>query len=197
MGGAQSIHTNGKDEAVSLPSEENATTALRIQQIIAHESGVANYIDPIGDSTLIKDLTQKMIEEVNLKIDNIFKNGGMKTLIENGEIQKEIEDSAFKFQENIDSKKTILVGVNEFIDEKKDIDSGTSFEDKSKDRLKLLETFKRNRDSKSVEEALEKLVYTAKSGENLMPKIINCVEKNCTLGEIIFALKNVFGEYLE
>ena len=72
-----------------------------------------------------------MVEEVNLKIDNIFKNGGMKTLIENGEIQKEIEDSAFKFQENIDSKKTILVGVNEFIDEKKDIDSGTSFEDKS------------------------------------------------------------------
>ena len=197
LGGAQSIHTNGKDEAVSLPSEENATTALRIQQIIAHESGVANYIDPIGDSTLIKDLTKKMVEEVNLKIDNIFKNGGMKTLIENGEIQKEIEDSAFKFQENIDSKKTILVGVNEFIDEKKDIDSGTSFEDKSKDRLKLLETFKRNRDSKSVEEALEKLVYTAKSGENLMPKIINCVEKNCTLGEIIFALKNVFGEYLE
>ena len=180
-----------------MPSEENATTALRIQQIIAHESGVANYIDPIGDSALIKDLTKKMVEEVNLKIDNIFKNGGMKTLIENGEIQKEIEDSAFKFQENIDSKKTILVGVNEFIDEKKDVDSGTSFEDKSKDRLKLLETFKRNRDSKSVEEALEKLVYTAKSGENLMPKIINCVEKNCTLGEIIFALKNVFGEYLE
>ena len=197
LGGAQSIHTNGKDEAVSLPSEENATTALRIQQIIAHESGVANYIDPIGDSTLIKDLTKKMVEEVNLKIDNIFKNGGMKTLIENGEIQKEIEDSAFKFQENIDSKKTILVGVNEFIDGKKDIDSGTSFEDKSKDRLKLLETFKRNRDSKSVEEALEKLVYTAKSNKNLMPKIINCVEKNCTLGEIIFALKNVFGEYLE
>ena len=84
----------------------------------------------------------------------------MKTLIENGEIQKEIEDSAFKFQENIDSKKTILVGVNEFKEEKKDIDSGTSFEDKSKDRLKLLEKFKRNRDSKSVEEALEKLVYT-------------------------------------
>ena len=83
------------------------------------------------------------------------------------------------------------------MDVKKDIDSGTSFKDKSKDRLKLLETFKRNRDSRSVEKALEKLVYTAKSGENLMPKIINCVEKNCTLGEIIFALKNVFGEYLE
>ena len=90
-----------------MPSEKNATT-LRIQQIIAHESGVANYIDPIGDSTLIKDLA-KMIEEVNLKIDNIFKNGGMKTLIENGEIQKEIEDSAFKFQENIDSKKLFLL----------------------------------------------------------------------------------------
>ena len=197
MGGAQSIHTNGKDEAVSLPSEKNATTALRIQQIIAHESGVANYIDPIGDSTLIKDLTQKMIEEVNLKIDNIFKNGGMNTLIENGEIQKEIEDSAFKFQENIDSKKTILVGVNEFIDEEETINSGTSFRDESEDRLKRLKAFKKKRDSKAVKESLEKLTQVAKGDKNLVPEIINCVEKNCTLGEIVFALKQVFGEYLE
>ena len=197
LGGAQSIHTNGKDEAVSLPSEENATTALRIQQIIAHESGVANYIDPIGDSTLIKDLTQKIIKEVNSKIDDILENGGMKTLIENGEIQKEIEDSAFEFQENIDSKKTILVGVNKFVNEKEEIDPGTSFVDESKDRLEMLKTFKKNRDSKIIDEALKNLVQSAKSKKNLMPQIIDCVEKNCTLGEIVFALKRVFGEYSE
>ena len=91
LGGAQSIHTNGKDEAVSLPSEENATTALRIQQIIAHESGVADYIDPIGDSSIIKDLTNNIVNEVELKIDEIVKKGGMKYLIEQGEIQSEIE----------------------------------------------------------------------------------------------------------
>jgi len=197
LGGAQSIHTNGKDEAVSLPSEENATTALRIQQIIAHESGIAHHIDPIGDSSLIKNLTEKMVKEVNSKIDNIFKDGGMKNLIESGEIQKEIEDSAFKFQENIDSKKTILVGVNEFIDEEETINSGTSFRDKSEDRLKRLKAFKKKRDSKAVKESLEKLTQVAKGDKNLVPEIINCVEKNCTLGEIVFALKQVFGEYLE
>ncbi len=197
LGGAQSIHTNGKDEAVSLPSEENATTALRIQQIIAHESGIAHHIDPIGDSSLIKSLTEKMVKEVNSKIDNIFKDGGMKNLIESGEIQKEIEDSAFKFQENIDSKKTILVGVNEFIDEEETINSGTSFRDESEDRLKRLKAFKKKRDSKAVKESLEKLTQVAKGDKNLVPEIINCVEKNCTLGEIVFALKQVFGEYLE
>ena len=143
FGGAQSIHTNGKDEAVSLPSEENATTALRIQQIIAHESGVANYIDPLGDSSVIKDLTDNIVKEVELKIEEIFEKGGMKTLIERGEIQSEIEKSAFEFQEDIDSKKTIFVGVNKFINENEIIDSGTSFKDSSEDRLQRLNIFNR------------------------------------------------------
>ena len=197
FGGAQSIHTNGKDEAVSLPSEENATTALRIQQIIAHESGVANYIDPLGDSSIIKDLTNNIVKEVELKIDEIFEKGGMKSLIEKGEIQNAIEKSAFQFQENIDSKKTILVGVNEFINENEVIDSGTSFKDSSENRLQRLKVFKESRDHKIVRKSLEELVNLAKTNKNLMPKIISCVENNCTLGEIIIALKTVFGEYLE
>ena len=197
LGGAQSIHTNGKDEAVSLPSEENATTALRIQQIIAHESGVADYIDPIGDSSIIKDLTNNIVKEVELKIDEIVKKGGMKYLIEQGEIQSEIEKSAFKFQENVDSKKTILVGVNKFINENEIIDSGTSFKDSSKQRMQQLKSFKENRDNKIVEKSLEELVKVAKTNKNLIPQIISCVENNCTLGEIIIALKTVFGEYLE
>lgn len=197
LGGAQSIHTNGKDEAVSLPSEENATTALRIQQIIAHESGVADYIDPIGDSSIIKDLTNNIVKEVELKIDEIVKKGGMKYLIEQGEIQSEIEKSAFQFQENVDSKKTILVGVNKFINENEIIDSGTSLKDSSKQRLQQLKSFKENRDNKIVEKSLEELVKVAKTNKNLIPQIISCVENNCTLGEIIIALKTVFGEYLE
>ena len=197
FGGAQSIHTNGKDEAVSLPSEENATTALRIQQIIAHESGVANYIDPLGDSSIIKDLTNNIVKDVELKIDEIFEKGGMKSLIEKGEIQNEIEKSAFQFQENIDSKKTILVGVNKFINENEIIDSGTSFKDSSEHRLQRLKVFKENRDYKIVRKSLEELVNIAKTNKNLMPQIISCVENNCTLGEIIIALKTVFGEYLE
>ena len=197
LGGAQSIHTNGKDEAVSLPSEENATTALRIQQIIAHESGVADYIDPIGDSSIIKDLTNNIVKEVELKIDEIVKKGGMKYLIEQGEIQSEIEKSAFQFQEDIDSKKTILVGVNKFINENEIIDSGTSLKDSSKQRLQQLKSFKKNRNNKIVEKSLEELVKVAKTNKNLIPQIISCVENNCTLGEIIIALKTVFGEYLE
>ena len=197
FGGAQSIHTNGKNEAVSLPSEENATTALRIQQIIAHESGVTKYIDPLGDSSIIKDLTNNIVKEVELKIDEIFEKGGMKSLIEKGEIKNEIEKSAFQFQENIDSKKTILVGVNKFINENENIDSGTSFKDSSEHRLQRLKLFKENRDNKIVQENLEELVNIAKTNKNLMPQIISCVENNCTLGEIIIALKTVFGEYLE
>lgn len=197
LGGAQSIHTNGKDEAVSLPSEENATTALRIQQIIAHESGVADYIDPIGDSSIIKDLTNNIVKEVELKIDEIVKKGGMKYLIEQGEIQSEIEKSAFQFQEDIDSKKTILVGVNKFINENEIIDSGTSFKDSSKQRMQQLKSFKENRDNKIVEKSLGELVKVAKTNKNLIPQIISCVENSCTLGEIIIALKTVFGEYLE
>ncbi len=197
FGGAQSIHTNGKDEAVSLPSEENATTALRIQQIIAHESGVAKHIDPLGDSSIIKDLTNDIVKEVELKIDEIFERGGMKTLIEKGEIQNEIEKSAFQFQEDIDSKKTILVGVNKFINENEIIDSGTSFKDSSKHRLQRLNIFKEKRDNKIVKDSLNELVNIAETSKNLMPQIIICVENNCTLGEIIIALKTVFGEYLE
>ena len=197
FGGAQSIHTNGKDEAVSLPSEENATSALRIQQIIAHESGVANYIDPIGDSSIIKDLTSNIVEEVELKINEIFEKGGMKSLIEEGEIQNEIEKSAFEFQENIDSKKTIFIGVNKFVNENEKINSGSSFKDNSKNRIEKLKAFKENRGIKVVEKSLKKLADAAKTDENLIPHIIDCVENNCTLGEIIITLKTVFGEYLE
>jgi Methylmalonyl-CoA mutase, N-terminal domain/subunit len=106
------------------------------------------YIDPLGDSSIIKDLTNNIVKEVELKIDEIFEKGGMKTLIERGEIQSEIEKSAFEFQEDIDSKKTIFIGVNKFINENEIIDSGTSFKDSNGDRLQRLNIFKEKRDNK-------------------------------------------------
>jgi methylmalonyl-CoA mutase N-terminal domain/subunit len=195
LGGAQSIHTNGKDEAISLPTEENATTALRIQQIIAHESGVTSFVDPIGDSKVVKDLTNDIVEQVKIKINEIFNKGGMKTLIENGEIQKDIEDSAFEFQKNIDSSKTVLVGVNKFTSNDSDAINGQSFNDYSENRINRLKNFKDKRNKMEVNQSLDELSVAANTDKNLMPFIIHCAEQNCTLGEIVFALKKVFGEY--
>jgi methylmalonyl-CoA mutase N-terminal domain/subunit len=195
LGGAQSIHTNGKDEAISLPTEENATTALRIQQIIAHESGVTNFVDPIGDSKVVNDLTNNIVDKVNSKIDEIFNKGGMKILIENGEVQQEIEDSAYQIQKNIDSVKTVLVGVNKYKSNDNVIDNGMFFNDSSKDRMSRLKNFKKKRNEINVNQYLGELTTAAGTNENLIPRIISCAEQNCTLGEIVFALKKVFGEY--
>jgi len=195
LGGAQSIHTNGKDEAISLPTEQNATTALRIQQIIAHESGVTNFVDPIGDSKVVNDLTNNIVDKVNSKIDEIFNKGGMKILIENGEVQQEIEDSAYQIQKNIDSVKTVLVGVNKYKSNDNVIDNGMSFNDSSKDRISRLKNFKKKRNEINVNQYLGELTTAAGTNENLIPRIISCAEQNCTLGEIVFALKKVFGEY--
>ena len=195
FGGAQSIHTNGKDEAISLPTEENATTALRIQQIIAYESGVTRFVDPIGDSKVVRNLTNTIVEQVNLKIDEIFNKGGMEVLIENGVIQQEIEDSAFTFQKNIDSIKTVMVGVNKYKSEKSDTENVKPFNDQSDKRVSSLKNFKEKRNQNKMDKALKELIAAAKSDTNLIPKIINCSEQDCTLGEIVFALKQVFGEY--
>ena len=115
LGGAQSIHTNGKDEAISLPSEKNALAALRIQQIIAYETNIPNFVDPIGDSDLINTRTKEIVKEVLEKIDDISNKGGMEKLIETGAIEKEIADSSIQFQNNLDSKEEILIGVNQFL----------------------------------------------------------------------------------
>ena len=195
FGGAQSIHTNGKDEALSLPTEENATTALRIQQIIAHESGVTNFVDPIGDSAVIKNLTEDICEKVNFKIEEILVKGGVKKLIEDGQIQQEIEESAISFQDGLDSKENILVGVNKFKSNENSSDTKLPQEENLQERIDYLKLYKKNRDSDGVESSLRKLEENALSGANLIPIIIDCADNHCTLGEIIFTLKKVFGTY--
>ena len=194
LGGAQSIHTNGKDEALSLPSEKNALSALRIQQIIAYESGVPDFVDPVGDSSLIEDMTKDMVKEVNIKIDEILSKGGVKKLIENGEIQDEISESSIQFQNDLDNEKAILVGVNKF-QNKENAPTKEIKKVIDEDRTAMIENFKSSRDEKSAANALALLESKARTNENLMPYIIQCSDNQCTLGEITYSLKKIFGEY--
>jgi methylmalonyl-CoA mutase N-terminal domain/subunit len=193
LGGAQSIHTNGKDEALSLPSEENALSALRIQQVIAHESGIPEFIDPIGDSSLIADMTKDITTKVTSKIDEIIYKGGVEKLIQDGTIQNEIAESSIEFQNNLDNKKAIVIGVNKFIS--KESNEEKKIPDLEEDRLEIIKIFKSTRNEKDVSNALLLLEEKAKTNENLIPYIIDCSDHKCTLGEISSSLKKAFGEY--
>ena len=193
MGGAQSIHTNGKDEAISLPSEKNALLALRTQQIIAHETNITDFVDPIGDSSIISDMTNNIVKEVLNKIDDINKKGGMEKLIDTGEIEEEISNASIEFQNKLDKKEEILIGVNKFVDEEK-IDLNISEKD-DKNRIDSLIKFRKNRDHKKVSHTLLILEEKAKLNENLIPYIIECAKSRCTLGEISDSLRKIFGEY--
>ena len=193
LGGAQSIHTNGKDEALSLPSEENALSALRIQQVIAHESGIPEFIDPIGDSSLIEDMTNDITTKVTSKIDEIINKGGVEKLIQDGTIQNEIAESSIEFQNNLDNKKAIVIGVNKFIS--KESNEEKKIPDLEEDRLEIIKIFKSTRNEEDVSNALLLLEEKAKTNENLIPYIIDCSDHKCTLGEISSSLKKAFGEY--
>ena len=197
LGGTQSLHTNSYDEALSLPTEKSVRIALRTQQIIAYESGVADTIDPLGGSYYIEWLTDHIYEEALKYIEKIQKMGGMMRAIERGYIQKEIAESAYKYQKEVEEKKRIIVGVNEFVtDEPLDVEIlkvDPSIRDKQIERLKKLRS---ERDSKKVEEVLDKLRNAAETeDENLMPYIIEAHRHLATLGEVTDVLREVWGEY--
>ncbi|NJE41661.1 methylmalonyl-CoA mutase [Thermococcus sp. GR6] len=197
LGGTQSLHTNSYDEALSLPTEKSVRIALRTQQIIAYESGVVDTIDPLGGAYYIEWLTDHIYEEALKYIEKIQKMGGMMRAIERGYIQKEIAESAYKFQKEVEEKKRIIVGVNEFIvDEPLDVEIlkvDPSIREKQIERLKKLRS---ERDNKKVEEALDKLRNAAeKEDENLMPYIIEAHRHLATLGEVTDVLREVWGEY--
>ncbi len=196
LGGAQSLHTNSKDEALSLPSVDSAQTALRTQQIIAHESGVTNYPDPLGGSYVIEKMTQNFFTKSMKKIDEIDSMGGAIEAINNGFIEREISKSAYQYQQMLDSEKKIIVGVNKF--QNKEEHSGELLDiDLEKVRLQIkdLANYKNSRDNNHVGTALENLKCTAESSKNIMPDIIHCVKNDCTLGEISDVLRTVFSEY--
>jgi methylmalonyl-CoA mutase N-terminal domain/subunit len=198
LGGTQSLHTNSMDEALALPSAKAARIALRTQQILAHESGVANTIDPLGGSYFIESLTNQMEEECYKYFDKIDAFGGVIPAIEKGFFQKEIANASYQYQKEIEKKRRTIVGVNNYmLDEPLRIELLKMDPEGEKRQLARLKDLRAKRDSKKVNELMTTLRSKAEGEENLMPYIIDCVRAYCTLGEITGIFKEVFGEYKE
>ncbi|HOV06287.1 MAG TPA: methylmalonyl-CoA mutase family protein [Anaerolineaceae bacterium] len=196
MGGTQSLHTNSMDEALWLPTEKSVRTALRTQQIIAYESGVADTIDPMAGSYIVEYLTDEIEKRVMDYIQKIDDLGGALAAIEKGFMQNEIQDSAYHYQKEIESKNQVVVGVNAFQSEDKiDLERlrvDPMIEQQQKARLAEL---RRQRDAVKVNELLAHLDHAARTNENLMPLLVTCVENDITLGEVCGVLRKVWGEY--
>jgi len=199
LGGTQSLHTNSFDEALALPSEEAVRVALRTQQIIAHESGVVDTVDPLAGSYYVEALTKEMEERVMEYIDKIDAMGGVITAIEKGFFQREIADSAYKCQREIDQKERVLVGVNEYTVEEDwvPVELLRVHPKVEDEQLARLQRVKRERSNGRVRKVLDELHDAAERDENLMPTIIEAVKVYATLGEICDVLRGVFGEYRE
>ena len=197
LGGTQSLHTNSLDETYGLPSEEAVTIALRTQQIIAHESGVINTIDPLAGSYFVETLTKDMERETEAYIKKIDDMGGMVKAIELGFPQKEITDSAYWYQKAVEGKKKIIVGVNAYAMEHEPISLLEIDESVARHHLARLRKTKTTRNAKRVKDGLKDLKKAAGDEENLMPHLIRCVKTYATLGEIMDTLKDVYGEYQE
>ena len=196
LGGAQSLHTNSKDEALGLPTDENVRLALRTQQIIAYESGITNHPDPLAGSYVIEELTDKLESEAQQLIQEIDNLGGAVKAIEAGWIQNQIARSAYDYQQKVDSKKHIVVGVNRFQeDAPRELDLQSIDTDAVKEQIKAVKKFKQERDNNQVKNYLDKLGTGARGNDNLLPLIIKCVKNDCTMGEIADTLRSVFGEY--
>jgi methylmalonyl-CoA mutase, N-terminal domain len=198
LGGCQSLHTNSFDEALALPSEQAVQVALRTQQIIAEESGVADTVDPLGGSWYIESLTDQIEKRVMAYIDEIDGMGGALKAIEKGYIQQEIANSAYDYQKAVDSEEQVIVGVNKYVTGDQytpdTLEIGVEVEKKQIEGLRRL---REERDNIKVGLALEKVVSAARSHENVMPVIIEAARAYATLGEISDALRTVFGEYRE
>jgi len=199
LGGTQSLHTNSFDEALCLPTEEAVRVALRTQQIIAYESGAANTVDPMAGSYYVEALTNEMEEKAMEYIQKIDDMGGATAAIEKGFFQKEIADSAYKYQQEVDEKKRVIVGCNEYTIEEEECPIKLLRVDPKveKEQVARLQKLKRERDNRKVKESLEKLHYAAEKDENLMPTIIEAIKAYTTLGEITEVLRKVYGEYKE
>src|SRR5262245_24536579 len=198
LGGTNSLHTNSLDEALALPTAEAATLALRTQQIIAHESGVANVVDPLGGSFFVERLTQDMVDGATAYFEAIDRMGGMVEAIERGFPQKEIAESAYRFQQSVERKEKIIVGVNDFVQEGEPPIEILYIDETAADRqLAKLETLRKTRDNDRVRRSLDALRQTARTKANLMPPILDAVRAYATIGEMCDALREVWGEYEE
>jgi methylmalonyl-CoA mutase, N-terminal domain len=198
LGGTQSLHTNALDEALALPSEMAARIALRTQQIIAHESGVANVADPVGGSYAIERLTARLEEEAQAYIQNIEAMGGMLRAIEQGYVQHEIQRSAYEYQRSVERHQTVVVGVNDYVmPEERPMELMCIDQRATEAQLEKLSELKRQRDQHQVTAVLDRLREAARGTTNLIPLVLEAVECDTTLGELSDALREVFGEYRE
>lgn len=196
LGGTQSLHTNGYDEALSLPTEAAAKIALRTQQVIAFESGVTDTVDPLAGSYFVESLTDEIEAAAQLYIDKIDAMGGSVNAIENGYIQQEIANAAYQYQIEVESAERIIVGVNKFTQEKEGITDVLNIDESIRSiQTEKLNQLKAERNNNAVDVALKNLKEAAKSDKNLMPFILISVEEYATLGEIADSLRSVFGEY--
>jgi len=196
LGGTQSLHTNAFDEALALPTDNSAKLALRTQQIIAHESGVINYTDPLAGSEVIEKLTNELEENAQSIINEIDSIGGAIQAIDQGWIQNQISKSAYDYQQSIDNKEQKIVGVNTFVEDEEPIKELQKIDHDLVDKqIKQVRQLKSKRDNNAVQLKLSELKSVANSKDNLMPSIIEAVRNKCTLGEIADALRECFGEF--
>jgi methylmalonyl-CoA mutase N-terminal domain/subunit len=198
LGGTQSLHTNGYDEALALPTEEAARIALRTQQVIAYESGVAEIIDPFAGSYAVESLTLQLEQQVQSYFDRIDALGGMLRAIERGWVQSEIQNAAYDYQRAVESGEQVVVGVNRFTREHEPgmplqkIDS--ALEQRQVERVQALRL---KRDAVQWQTSIHHVEQAAREGSNLMPAILSAVESLATVGEIANAMRRIFGEYRE
>ncbi|MEO0311431.1 MAG: hypothetical protein RIQ89_1088 [Bacteroidota bacterium] len=196
MGGTQSLHTNGYDEALSLPTEEAAAIALRTQQIIATESGAVSTVDPLGGSYYVEALTEKIMASAQEYLNTIDTMGGAVAAIEAGYVQQEIASSSYKYQQSIQSGERIIVGVNKFTVEEPPFNKHFVIDDTIRQvQIQKIQSLKQSRDNQALQAALSGLTEAAVQGNNVMPYIISSVENYATLGEVADVFRNVFGEY--
>jgi methylmalonyl-CoA mutase N-terminal domain/subunit len=198
LGGTQSLHTNAMDEALALPTEDAARVALRTQQVIAHESGVADTADPLAGSYAIEELTREIEQRVLNYLEKIDAMGGTLRAIETGYIQGEIQNSAYEYQRAVETNRAIVVGVNRFQSDDgpkvKTLRVDPAIE---KTQVERLQALRARRDSSTVERSLVRLEQSARGSENVLPRILDCVEAYATVGEISNRLRTVWGEYRE
>ena len=196
LGGTQSLHTNGKDEALSLPTEQSVRTALRTQQILAHESGAADTVDPLAGSYYVESLTDRLEAEAFDILDAVDDRGGMRQAVETEWVQGQIQDVAFERQREIEAGERIIVGVNEYtVDEEPKEDIEEVSEAEQRRQRERVQQVRADRDGAAVDEALADLRAAARGDENVMPYIVDAVKAYATTGEICDAMRDVFGEY--
>ncbi|MDH4034498.1 MAG: methylmalonyl-CoA mutase family protein, partial [candidate division Zixibacteria bacterium] len=199
LGGTQSLHTNSMDETLALPSEKAAKIALRTQQVIAHESGVANTVDPLAGSYFIEALTDKMEAECEAYFDEIERRGGVLQCIEEGFFQRELAKSAYAYQREIEEEQRVIVGVNDYVEENEKIDIPVLYIDKQveADQRAFVQKVRAERDAAAVQATLEKLRQAANGSGNTFEAILDCSRVYVTLGEMCDLLREEWGEYVE